>query len=156
MVEKYLGKRQARDLFCASAVANLVTEKRAQAGTWGIVKDIGGALGGGAGHLIDAVKGVPPALGWLMLTGAGLGTVGALAHNAIKERVSHDDPEVDFNTEIEALYNARRRELADAKWMSKVRSMRDELKRGYKKMTTEEYAKAYKALEDALDERSGR
>ena len=37
--------------------------------------------------------------------------------------------------------------------MAKVRGMRDELKRGYKKMTTDEYAAKYNELMEALDER---
>ena len=150
MVEKYLGRQQADDLFRASMIAELATEKQA-----GVLGDVGSLLSNGVGGVLGAIKEVPSSLGWLALTGAGLGTVGSLAYDAVKERMSHDDPEAEFNADIEALYEARRRELDDAKWMSKVRTMRDELKRGHKKMTTKEYAKAYKALEDALDERRG-
>ena len=71
----------------------------------------------------------------------------------LKENVASDDPKAELNAKIEAMYKGRQKELEDAKWMAKVRGLRDELKRSYKKMTTDEYTTKYNELVAALDER---
>lgn len=165
MVERYLGKQGARDIFMAAMITGLMTEKQAHAMAEGFekgatVKDIlanlasaGKLLGGAGGVAVDAAKMIPPAVGWAVATGATTGILGTMAYDAIKERMSQEDPEAKFDADLEALYNRKNRELKDAAWMKRVRSMRDDLRRNYKKMSTEEYAAKYKALEDALDER---
>lgn len=172
IVERILGEDSARDLFYASAMTGLMTEKQAEDLLDGLVKQAqrrggGGGLniGGrildlvqrgilGAGGLAaDAVAKIPSALGHTALLGAGLGALGALGFDAVKENLSQEDPEAKFNIDLEALYNAKSMEAEDAKWMAKVRSMRDELKRGWKKMAPEEYESKYNALLGALKEK---
>ncbi len=159
MVEQYLGKEAADDIFFMSMLSGLIPEKQACELAIGIQKDAGvmdalkkaigvvGAIGSGA-------KSIPPILAGTALGGAATGVLGATVYDILKERVSQEDPEAKFNSDIEHLYTHKTREIEDARWMDRVRAMRDELKRGYKKMTTEEYATKYKALMDALNERS--
>ena len=172
MIEDYLGEEQARDIFVSSMLANLMTEKQAEAFVCGIEKSAqrgggGGTLSGigkllgGLGNLakdtgnvaMSAFEKIPPGLGWLMALGAGTGVLGSTAYDVIKERTSHEDPEAKMNEEIEAMYNAKTREREDANWMARVRRIRDELRRGMKKMPTKEYATKYRQLMDALDEK---
>ena len=164
MVEKILGERQAKDIFFSAMLTGMMTEKQAedalgmiekrgQATMLDWLKGIGGALTHGGGMIADTVKAIPPALGWTALLGASAGGLGAMSYDAIKERVSSEDPEAKFNADVESYYAGKKRELTDSKWMAKVRSMRDELKRGYKKMPPSEYARKYKALIAALDEK---
>lgn len=172
VVEKILGEECARDMFYASAVTGMLTEKQASDMLEGIVKEAQrGKVGFGAdlakrlldlvqkgivgisGEGVKLLKNSPSMLGRTMALGAGLGSAGALAYDAMKENLSQEDPDAKFNMDLEALYNGRAMEAADAKWMDRVRSMRDELKRGWKKMTPEEYAGKYDALVSALKER---
>lgn len=168
MIDKILGEDNYEDLFYASMLSGLMTEKQAQDIISGIEKDaqpggswlsrgakLIGSLGAGALELASgAIKAVPPATAWTAMLGASTGSLGALAYDAIKERVSREDPETKFNNDMEAMYNLRTKEKEDAKWMSKIVSMRDDLRRNYKKMSTEEYSRKYKALVDALNERA--
>ena len=165
MVEQYLGRETADDIFFSSMLSGLLPQKQASDMIQSFQKEadnnwlkwldlIGSGITGGLGHVWDAAKSIPPALGYTALGGAASGVLGATVYDILKERVSQEDPEAKFNSDIEHLYKHKKREIEDAKWMSRVRAMRDELKRGYKKMTTDEYTTKYKALMDALDERS--
>lgn len=176
MVEKYLGKDAAADIYMSALITGLMPEKQAESLAEGFEKDAfsWGLLLKGLKMIPGALKEVPNALavglkapeaawrwggrglsaaGLLALLGASTGVVGATALDVVKERVSQEDPEEKFNNDIESIYKNRTRELEDQKWMTRVRAMRDELRRGYKKMPTEEYAAKYQALQDALDER---
>ena len=160
MVEQYLGKETADDIFFSSMLANMLNEKQASEAVEGIQKgaqvldELTNAfrtIGHGA---MTTLKSIPPAVGGFALGGAATGAIGATIYDILKERVSQEDPETKFNSDIEKIYRHKKREIDDSRWMDRVRSMRDELKRGYKKMTTDEYASKYKELMDALDERS--
>ena len=162
MVKKYLGE-YADDIFCAAMLTRMMNEKQAEeavsclekeaAGAYEVFKGILGGVGNFLSGAGDVVTKTPAALGKLALVGLGTGLVGASAYDVIKDKVTRDDPKAELNAKIEAMYRGKTRELEDAKWMDKVRAMRDDLRRNYKKMTTEEYAEKYKALVDALDER---
>ena len=164
MVDKILGKRLSDDIFFSAMLSGMATEKQASDMLDSIEKDggaslldwakgIGGALAAGGGMITDTAKAVPSALGWLALLGASSGGLGAMGYDVIKDRVSEEDPETKFNSKIEASYAGKEKELEDSRWISKVRAMRDELRRGYRKMTSKEYAKKYNALMAALDEK---
>ena len=168
MIREILGEQQADDIFFSSMLTGILNEKQAadmlecleknaalnwKAAIIGALKPIASALSGAAGHLYSAATKAPDAIGKLALIGAGTGVLGATAYDVVKENVSSDDPESELNAKIEAMYNGRKKELEDAKWMEKVRGMRDELKRNYKKMTTEEYESKYNKLMEALNER---
>ena len=171
MVEKYLGDEQASDIFLSSMLAGLMTEKQASHFVEGMKKESASGGGGNAAALakifgnvgkglrgifgtgIDFAKFLPSSLGWTAALGAGSGVLGASAYDIIKERTSHEDPEAQLNEDLEAMYNSKSREKNDSKWMARVRRMRDELRRGYKKMSVDEYTKKYNELLDALDER---
>ena len=166
MVEQYLGRETADDIFFSAMLSGMIPEKQASDLAEGIHKGaqvmdalkkaLGalGSIGKGFGYAADAVKTIPPVLGGTAIGGAATGVLGATVYDILKERVSQEDPEAKFNSDIENLYTHKKREVEDARWMNRVRAMRDELKRGYKKMPTEEYAAKYKALMDALNERS--
>lgn len=168
MVEKILGEQQTKDIYFSAMLTGLLNEKQAAelynciekdaAFNWakilGALKGLGSAAVGGAKETADALAKIPGAVGKLALLGAGTGILGATAYDILKENVSGDDPKAELNAKIEAMYNNRKKELEDAKWMGKVRGMRDELKRGYKKMTSEEYESKYNELVEALNERS--
>lgn len=147
-------------------LTGVMTEKQAQDLLVGMEKDafsIAKFLAGlrtagrvavaGTSGLIGAAKAVPKGL--LNLASAGIltGAVAGGAYNTLKDSLQKEDPNTKMNRKIEAMFKNRKRELDDAKWMDRVRSMRDELKRSYKKMTPEEYRKKYDALVAALDER---
>lgn len=163
MVEQYLGKEAADNIFFTSMLSGLIPEKQACELAVGIqkgaqvmdaLKKAIGALGTVGSGALTTVKSIPQILAGTALGGAATGALGATVYDILKERVSQEDPEAKFNSDIEHLYTHKKREIEDARWMSRVRALRDELKRGYKKMTTEEYATKYKALTDALNERS--
>ena len=162
MVEEIIGKRSAEDIFFSAMLSGMVTEKKAsdlfvslekRGGSdllaW--LKGIGGALMSGGGMVVDTAKAIPPALGWTALLGASAGGLGAMGYDALKERVTEEDPEAKFNAEIEALYAGKNRELDDAKWMARMRKKRDRLKREWKKMDPQTYAKEYASLVSDLD-----
>lgn len=175
MVERYLGKEAADDIFMSALLTGLLPEKQACDMMGGIEKDasplatILAGLKMGKDGLVNVFKGgthaldktfeygadSAKALGLLAALGGAAGVLGSSAYDILKERVTQEDPEAKFNDDIEAMYANKTRELSDARWMDRVRAMRDDLKRGYKKMPTEEYAVKYKALQDALDERKG-
>ena len=152
MVEQYLGKDLARGIFMAGAASCLQTEKKATVGE--TLGSVGKALGNVGGGILGALKSIPPTLGWTMALGGASGVLGATAYDVIKEHVSHEDPEAKLNEDLEMQYKAKNREIKDAKWMERIRSLRDELMRGKNKMPTKEYAKKYKELVNLLDERS--
>lgn len=167
MVEKILGEQQTKDIYFSAMLTGLLNEKQASelyncieknaAINWakylGVLKGLGSAAVGGAKETASALWHIPGAVGKLALLGAGTGVLGATAYDILKENVSSDDPKAELNDRLEAMYNNRKKELEDAKWMAKVRGMRDELKRGYKKMTSEEYESKYNELVEALNER---
>lgn len=156
MVEKYLGKEQAEDLFMASMISGMMPEKQAEHLMDGMVKrgfSIGkflkGLFGVGTGVASLPFKVIPA----LATSGLATGAVAGGAYHYLKDAITKGDPRENLNLKSESMYVLRKRELEDAKWMDRVRAMRDELKRDYKKMSTEEYAAKYQALQDALDER---
>lgn len=172
MVESILGRQQAEDIFVAAALSGIVGEKRSgavaeemekMAGTAKAIEWLSKALGAipaglksvwGAGEKsLGLLSGTAGLVGKTALLGTGAGFLGANAYDIIKQHVTEEDPETELKNKIEAIYAAKKRELEDSRWMGRVRKMRDELRRGYKKMTTEEYAEKYKELSDALDER---
>lgn len=164
MVERYLGESQARSIFMAGA--NMVLDELSGRTRNGLQKtafpwkELGLFLGkiwnGGvevAKGGLDVVKSIPSTVGWTAAAGGVSGVLGATAYDVVKDLVSREDPETKYNAKIEELYNNKKRELEDAKWMSRVIAMRDELKRDSKKMSQEEYESKYKGLMAALDER---
>lgn len=165
MVEKYLGADVADDIFRSAFIVGTMTEKQACDAIESMEKgaqilDSIKAVTGGIKNLVSAGKGtldlgkdIAKTVAAVGLLGVGTGVLGSTAWDAVKERLSQDDPEAKFNTDVEALYHNRKRELEDQKWMNRVRAMRDDLRRNYKKMSTEEYAEKYRKLQDALDER---
>lgn len=160
MVEKYLTKDQSDALFAAGA-SSVFQKKASLASVLAILKTFGnGAIdlvrgGHQLAHAgVEDTKEVLNILGKLALGGTAIGTAGGIGYNLAKERMSQGSPEEEMNRKIESLYKNKSKELDDSKWMNKVLSMRNDLKRGYKKMTTEEYTKKYIALMDALNERS--
>jgi len=168
MIDEILGKEAAGDIFMASMLTGLMNEaqlaniskcieKTGAVSPLDILstagKGISNVAGGAYKAVGDVIKNAPTVIGTSILGGAGVGAIGAMAYDAIKENVSHEDPEVEFNRKIEEIYRNKKLEKEDAKWIKRVRTLRDELRRGYKKMSTEEYSRKYKALMDALDER---
>ena len=146
MFEEILGKDGAKAIYEAGQVHRML-EKRSGNNPLDYI----GSFFGGAGKVLSSGA---DAIAKLGLYGLGAGTIGGVTYNLIKDRLEQESPEEEYNRKIEAMYKSRSRELDDAKWISKVRAMRDELKRGYKHMTTKEYTEKYNALLDALDERS--
>lgn len=152
MIEKFLEEGQAESIFKAAMLTGLMTEKQAADLVGGFEKDawLSDVLSG-IGTVISKIPGTVLATGTL---GAISGVVGASAYDAIKDRLTQEDPESKFNSDMEALYAARIRELEDAKWMAAVRDKRDKLKKGRKKMSPEEYSAEYNKLLDMLRKRS--
>lgn len=93
---------------------------------------------------------------WLGGLGLASGTANGILYNITKNRMTAEsaEKEEEINKKL-SLYNAKNRELEDAKWMGKVRSKRDNLVRNMKKMTPEEYEAAYNEISNALNERVG-
>lgn len=150
MSESCLTKEQSAECFKAG-FASWFAEKRAGSGfiLAPYVKDIAGLLKGvwsGGKELLNAA-------GTATAMGAGTGVLGALAAEAIKEQLTREDPKAKLSGKLEKLYASKSREVDDSRWMSRVRAMRDELRRGYKKMTVAEYTDKYNNLVKALDER---
>ena len=139
MTKDCLSEEEAKAIFIEGA-KSAMPEKQAQIGDF--LGGLWNAAKGSAGLIRDL--GIYGALGGA-LTGAG--------YNIIKDRITAPSPEDEFNHKVERIVTNHKRELEDAKWMDRVRGMRDELARNYKKMTPEEYAKKYNALVSALDER---
>ena len=158
MVEKILGDRQAKDIFFSAMLTGILTEKQAasvmekDASLW---KDILDTVGGGLGFAGKTISKIPPTLGWTALLGASAGGLGAMAYDAMNERVSQEDPEKKFNDDLEILYKGKKREIEDAKWMARMRAKRDKLVREGKKMDPDTYKKEFDDLVSGLDERKG-
>lgn len=138
-MEKHLSKEESEAVF-KSGMMSVFNEKRAGLGDIG--ESIWGLIGNSAGLIRD-----------LGIYGTMTGALGGVGYNILKERLTEQDPKDEFNRKVETVLANRKRELEDMKWMSRVRSMRDELRRDYKKMTPEEYSKKYNELVAALDER---
>ena len=168
MVEKILGKEVAEDIFYSAMLTGMMTEKQAEeldAGmekeaAWpalvkalGVLKGLGHTAIGTTEKGVGALSKIPGIGMKLALIGAGTGVLGATAYDIIKENVTNEDPKAELDAKLEAMYRGKQRELEDAKWMTKVRNMRDDLKRNYRKMSTKEYTEKYNALISALDER---
>lgn len=166
MVEKILGKEHTNDIFFASMLTGLMTEKKAneiipemEKDAFSVAKFLAGLntagrlTAAGASGLFRAAAAVPSGIVNLVAAGAGTGALAGGVYNTLKDSLQHEDPKTKMNRKIEAMFKNRKRELEDAKWMDRVRAMRDELKRSYKKMTPEEYRQKYDALVAALDER---
>jgi len=152
MIEKFLEEGQAESIFKAAVLTGLMTEKQAADLVGGFEKDawLSDVLSG----IGKVVSNIPGTVFTTAALGAGAGVVGASAYDTIKDRLTQEDPESKFNSDMEALYAARTRELEDAKWMAAVRDKRDKLKKGRKKMSPEEYSAEYNKLLDMLRERS--
>ena len=166
MVEIYLGKKQSEDIFFASMLTGVMTEKQAQDSLGGMEKDAfsvarflaglriaGRVAAAGTSGLIGAATVIPKGILNLASAGVLTGAVAGGAYNTLKDSLQSENPKTKMNRKIEAIFRNRKRELEDAKWMDRVRSMRDELKRSYRKMSPEEYREKYDALVSALDER---
>lgn len=166
MVDKILGKEQAEDIFFASMLTGIMTEKKAheilpemEKDAFGVseliagLKTLGRLTAAGASGIIGTAAAVPKGIMHLVAAGAGTGALAGSVYNTLKDSLQKEDPKTKMNRKIEAMFKNRKRELDDAKWMDRVRSMRDDLKRSYKKMTPEEYRQKYDALVAALDER---
>lgn len=146
MIEEILGEKTSRIIYGAG-VFSVMSEKRASAAK----EVVGGATAVGSGAF-KATKGIFGMSKDLALYGAGAGILGGIGYNLLKERMQRSDPEERLNRKIESLYARKNKELESAKWMSKIRAMRDDLRRNYKKMSTEEYTKKYNELIAALEE----
>ena len=139
MTEGFLSEEEAKAIFMEGA-KSAMPEKRAQ-------------LGDIASGIWDAAKGSAGLIRDFGIYGALAGVLSGAGYNIIKDRVTAPSPEDEFNNKVRQIVENRRRELEDSKWMERVRGMRDELSRNYRKMTPEEYSKKYNALVAALDER---
>lgn len=139
-MESVLSKEQQERAF-AAGVASVLGEKQA-----GTLTD----LASGAKNIVKGVAGLPKDL---MLYGALAGGAVGVGGQMLTEHLTEESPEEELNRTLEAMYAAKRKELDDAKWMSKVRAMRSDLMANHKKMSVEEYAEKYNALIDALNER---
>lgn len=122
--------------------------------TWNLAKGIGGAAIGGAKDLAGALAKTPDLAIKLGLTGAFGGAVAAGAWDILRSNVTNKDPEEKLNEKIESIYKSKMRETEDAAWISRVRAMRDDLRRNYKKMPLEEYTDKYNKLMAALEEKA--
>lgn len=158
MLEMYLNKDEKSACvkvgFVDRTIANMHKKSiEKSAGGWEVLKDLVGAatsaVGTGAGLVADYAKLFPQ----FFLLGASSGALGGIGYHIMKERMAEKDPREDLQRKIESIYKNKARELSDSRWMDKVRSMKDDLVRNHKKMSTEEYTEKYNALVSALDER---
>lgn len=168
MLDKYLTNDEIRDIFCSAMFAKAI-EKRAVSPAVGAAG--GAAAVGGIDKFVDMVskglgkapeltkdvaelymKSIPLSAATSLLLG---GAAGGLYHIVKEKMTESGDEQISANNKLQALYNARSAELEDQKWMSKVRKMRDDLKKNMKNMTADEYEAQYNALSEALDERRG-
>jgi len=143
MTEGFLSKEEAKAIFMEGA-KSAMSEKQAD------ILDSVGKLGTGA---VDVLKGGAGLMRDFGIYGALAGVLSGAGYNIIKDRITAPSPEDEFNNKVKQIVENRRRELEDSKWMERVRGMRDELSRNYRKMTPEEYSEKYNALVAALDER---
>lgn len=154
MIERILGKQQAYDIMCAAIVSETMPEKQASAFVDGLEKEafsplkfIKGLFNVGAWPILATAKSIPH----LVVAGAGSGALIGAAYNSLSNRVQEEDPEERTNNKLEAMYEMKARELEDAKWMTRVRALRDELKRG--KLSNEDYEAKFNELVGALAEK---
>ena len=143
MTEGFLSEEEAKAIFMEGA-KSVMPEKQAD------ILDSVGKIGTGA---VDAVKGSVGLMRDFGIYGALAGVLSGAGYNIIKDRITAPSPEDEFNNKVKQIVANRRRELEDSKWMERVRGMRDDLSRNYRKMTPEEYSEKYNALVAALDER---
>ena len=143
MTEGLLSEEEAKAIFMEGA-RSAMPEKQAD------ILDSVGKLGAGA---VDVLKGGAGLMRDFGIYGALAGVLSGAGYNIIKDRVTSPSPEDEFNNKVRQIVENHRRELEDSKWMERVRGMRDELSRNYRKMTPEEYSEKYNALVAALDER---
>jgi hypothetical protein len=125
----------------AAGFKSVVAEKQA-----GVLEDI--AHGGKA--VLTGLAGLPKDL---MLYGSIAGLATGVGGQMLADQLTQESPEEELNRTLESMYAAKRKELADAKWMSRVRAMRADLMSNRKKMSVDEYTSKYNALVDALNER---
>lgn len=162
MIEDYISRESMNDIYTAGFMTSGMTdeqsmeilsemEKDSQALGWTnlVGRTVVGSVSGLGKLLLEA----PSAFGTVMLAGAGLGTLGTMAYDSIKENLSKEDPKEKLNNKIEAYYKNKTRESEDAKWIADARAKRDKLMREKKKMSPEEYSKAYNDLKALLDTR---
>ena len=170
ILEQILGSENAAMVYKAG-YSSVISEKTAQAAAPAAVVGAGAA---GAGIAASAMQWLRGILGGgvqlgrqgiglandsaslarnLAITGIGAGVLGGVGYHLIKERLQRGSPEEELNRKIEGIFSRREREISDKKWMDRVRSMRDDLRRNKNKMSPEEYAKKYEELVKALDER---
>lgn len=151
MLERIIGAEAAGDIMFAGMLSGMQTEKQAEnalsmeKAAFSPVNFIKALWSTGVAGLSLFPKAIMAGLG----TGAATGA----AYNIIKNRLTDDDPQTKLNNKLEAMYSNKKRELEDAKWMDRIRGMRDDLARNHKKMSQEEYEAKYNALVSALDER---
>lgn len=133
--------KEEYDKAFASGFKSVIAEKQA-----GILGDI--AHGGKS--VLTGLAGLPKDL---MLYGSMAGLATGIGGQMLADQLTQESPEEELNRTLESMYSAKRKELEDSKWMSRVRAMRADLMANRKKMSVEEYTIKYNALIDALNER---
>ena len=156
MIEDMLGADEARKMFNAGFVMTKhAFEKKAlnPAGVLAGIKGAGKAVAGLFGGAAEVGKGVANSIPALMVGGLGIGALGAIGYNSIKDQLTELSPKEKVMAKIDAIYANRAKEIESSKWMERVTGMRDDLRRNYRKMSPQEYNQKYQALVDALEER---
>lgn len=156
----YIGKDVARRMFIAGAISSSLEKRAQESGGFGNAvssagKWLAGLLGGGAAVGKGAYEAGKEGIGLagnLALMGLGTGVLGGVGYHLIKERLQQKSPEEDMNRKIEAMYSRKAKELESAKKMTAARALRDELNRGRKTMSTDEYRTKYDKLMSMLEE----
>jgi hypothetical protein len=133
--------KEEYDKAFAAGFKAAVAEKQA-----GVLEDI--AKGGR--DILTGIAGLPKDI---MMYGAAAGLATGVGGQMLVDQLTRESPEEELNRTLESMYDARRKELSDAKWMTRVRAMRADLMTNHKKMSVEEYTAKYNALVDALKER---
>lgn len=147
MTEGFLSEEEAKAIFMEGA-KSVMPEKQA-----GVVADFINSLGKIGKGAFDTAKGSIGLMRDFGIYGTLAGVLSGAGYNIIKDRVTATSPEDEFNNKVKQIVENHRRELEDSKWMERIRAMRDELARNFRKMTPEEYSGKYNALVAALDER---
>jgi hypothetical protein len=133
--------KEEYDKAFASGFKSVIAEKQA-----GILGDI--AHGGKA--ILTGLVELPKDL---MLYGSMAGLATGIGGHMLAEQLTQESPEEELNRTLESMYSSRSKELADKRWMNRVRAMRADLMANRKKMSVDEYTSKYNALIDALNER---